>query len=534
LLKLRNQRDRANAKADSTERENTLDEQTATHRSKPSDSEANSEHPLPETTTPPAVGTKKSWVFAAALSTSFMAAIEATIVATAMPTIIGSLGGFELFSWVFSGYLLTQAITIPIYGRLADIHGRKRILYFGIALFLLGSVLCGFAWDMASLIAFRIVQAVGGGALIPVAQTLVGDLYSGEQRARMQGYVSTTFGSAAVLGPTIGSFLVTHVGWPMVFWFNVPLGLVAAGMLAVTFKEQIKRRSHRIDYIGAILMVLSTAAVMIALAQAAVLTSISIVALIVVSALLLLLLLIYERQVPEPMLPLGLFRHPIVLGGNVVGLANGSIMMGIVAFLPSYMQVVMGTSALIGGLALTAMSAAWPVGGFVGSRIMLRYSYRASATSGGLILVLGSVLMTALEPRLGLAWPMAAALLVGLGLGVTNICFVIAIQANVDWNQRGMATSSTAFARIVGQALGTAVFAGIVNLGLTGHVGGTNDVVATMMQPVLHQTTDATMINAAKGAFAQSLRSVYLINGLLSLIVLAAVRFLPSNLKAAE
>jgi EmrB/QacA subfamily drug resistance transporter len=463
-----------------------------------------------------------------------MAAIEGTIVATAMPTIVGVLGDFELFSWVFSGYLLTQAITIPLYGRLADIHGRKRILYFGIGLFLLGSVLCGLAWDMPSLIAFRIVQAVGGGALIPVAQTLVGDLYSGEQRARMQGYVSMTFGSAAVLGPTIGSFLATHVGWPMVFWFNVPLGLIAAVMLAVTFDERINRRPHRIDYIGSILMMLSTATLLIALTQAAVLTATMIAGLILTSAFSVLLLAAYERQISEPMLPLRLFCNRIVAGGNVVGLANGAIMMGIIAFLPAYMQLVMGTSAVLGGLALTAMSAAWPLGGFVGSRIMLRSSYRSAATIGGLTLVLGSLMMIGLVPSLGLVWPMAAALLVGLGLGVTNICFVVAIQGNVDWNQRGVATSSTVFARIVGQSIGTALFAGIVNLGLTSHPGGTADVIVQMMQSGLRQATYAPEIEAAKEAFAHSLHSVYLINGVLALIVVAAVRFLPSNLRLVQ
>jgi len=471
-------------------------------------------------------------VLVAALSTSFMAAIEATIVATAMPMIVGTLGGFNLFSWVFSGYLLTQAITIPIYGRLADIHGRKRILHFGIALFLLGSVLCGLAWNMASLIAFRIVQALGGGALLPVAQTLVGDLYSGEQRARMQGYVSTTFGSAAVLGPTIGSFLVTHAGWPMVFWFNVPLGIIAAGMLAVMFNERVEKRPHRIDYIGAILMVLSISAGLVALAQAAALSRLSMLTLLAASALLLLLLLIYEHKIPEPMLPLRLFRKRIVASGNVVSLANGAIMMGIVAFLPAYMQVVMGTSALLGGLALTAMSAAWPLGGFLGSRIILRSSYRVSATIGGLTLVSGSILMVAaVELSLGIAWLMVAALLVGLGLGVTNICFVVAVQATVDWNQRGVATSSTAFSRIVGQSFGTAAFAGIVNLGLASHAGAAGDFVLNIMQPGLPQIADAAVVHAAKEAFAQSLRNVYLVNLLLALVVLATAHLLPSNLK---
>jgi MFS family permease len=237
-----------------------------------------------------------------------MAAIEGTIVATAMPTIVGTLGGFDLFSWVFSAYLLAQATTIPIYGQYADIYGRKRILFLGIGLFLVGSLLCGFAWNMMSLIAFRIVQGVGAGALVPVAQTIVGDLYSGEDRARMQGYVSSTFGSAAILGPTVGSLVVAHMPWSMVFWINVPLGIVAGVMLAITLNEQAQKRPYRIDYIGSALMVLGTAMLMFAVVQAPILSSVAIVGLIVTSLLFLAALFAYERRAPEPMLPLKLFR----------------------------------------------------------------------------------------------------------------------------------------------------------------------------------------------------------------------------------
>ena len=192
-------------------------------------------------------------VFAAALATIFMAAIEGTIVATAMPTIVGALGGIDLFSWIFGAYLLTQAILIPIYGRLSDLYGRKPVLLFGIGVFLVGSALCGLAWNMISLIAFRVVQGIGAGALIPVSQTVVADIYSGEARARMQGYISSTFGSAAIIGPMIGGLIATHVSWKAIFWINIPLGIIAASLLIIALKEDVQEAapSYRLHRRGA-------------------------------------------------------------------------------------------------------------------------------------------------------------------------------------------------------------------------------------------------------------------------------------------
>ena len=477
---------------------------------------------------------RRGWVFAAALSTIFMAAIEGTIVATAMPTIVGALGGLEHFSWVFSAYLLTQAIMIPIYGRLADMYGRKRVLHFGIGVFLTGSLLCGFAWSMTSLIVFRVVQGVGAGALVPVGQTVVGDIYSGEQRARMQGYVSSTFGCAAVIGPIIGSFLVTHFDWSLIFWVNIPLGIIAGVMLEVALTDNNRKRPHRIDIVGSVLMALTTATLMFALVQAAVLNKVVIMGLIVVSALLLTVFLAYERRVPEPMLPVKLFGNRIVAGGNAVGLANGAIMMSIVGFLPAYMQGVMGASATLAGAALAAMSVAWPFGGFVGSRMMLWSTYRVAATIGGVVLVAGSLLMIAVNPALSPAWPITAALLMGFGMGVTNICFVVAIQANVDWAQRGIATSSVMFTRIIGQSLGSAVFGGILNIGLSGHPGGANDIIVRMMQPGMQRTPELTGMERLMDALSRSLHNIYQLSGLLALAVLTAILFLPLGLKLVQ
>jgi EmrB/QacA subfamily drug resistance transporter len=473
-------------------------------------------------------------VFFAALSTIFMAAIEGTIVATAMPTIVGALGGIDLFSWIFGAYLLTQAILIPIYGRLSDLYGRKPVLLFGIGVFLVGSALCGLAWNMMSLIAFRIVQGIGAGALIPVSQTVVADIYSGEARARMQGYISSTFGSAAIVGPMIGGLIATHVSWRAIFWINIPLGIIAASLLIVALKEDVKKRRHHIDYIGAALMASATTILMIALIHANTLSVTILAAAFCVSAMLLATLIFYESRTSEPMIPVRLYRNRLIAGGNWAGAANGAISMAVVGFLPVYMRALMGASTLTSGLALGTMAVLWPFGGFVGSRLVLRMSYRLSSTIGGVILVTGSTVLALLHPGANPLQPIVAVGMMGLGMGITNISYVIAIQSNVDWSHRGAAMSSLFFSRIIGQSFGSAAFGGILNAGLAsqGSVNGSEFV--HLLQEGQQQIANMPGIAGVLDTLAYSLHSIYLVSGSVAVLVLAAVLSFPSALRLRD
>ena len=473
-------------------------------------------------------------VFAAALSTIFMAAIEGTIVATAMPTIVGALGGIDLFSWIFGAYLLTQAILIPIYGRLSDLYGRKPVLLFGIGIFLAGSALCGLAWNMMSLIAFRVVQGIGAGALIPVSQTVVADIYSGEARARMQGYISSTFGSAAVIGPMIGGLIATHVNWKAIFWINIPFGVIAASLLTIALKEEVKKRRHHIDYIGAVLMAAATAIIMIALIHANTFSIAALIGALCLSALLIAALIFYESRTSEPMIPVRLYRNRLVAGGNWVGTANGAISMAIVGFLPVYMQGLMGSSTLVSGLALGTLSVLWPFGGFVGSRLVLVMPYRLSSTIGGVILVTGSTLLVLLHPGANPLQPIVAAGVMGIGMGITNISFVVAIQANVDWSQRGAAMSSLFFSRIIGQSFGSALFGGIFNAGLASRSSVNGNEFAHLLQEGRQKVADIPGIQGVLDALAHSLHSIYLLSGLIAALVLAAVLSFPSTLRLRD
>lgn len=473
-------------------------------------------------------------VFVAALSTIFMAAIEGTIVATAMPTIVASLGGIELFSWIFGAYLLTQAILIPIYGRLADLYGRKPVLLFGIGVFLAGSALCGLSWNMISLIVFRVVQGIGAGALIPVSQTVVADIYSGAARARMQGYISSTFGSAAILGPLVGGLIATHLSWKAVFWINIPLGIAAASLLIVTLKEDVQRRKHRIDYVGAVLMASATAIIMMALTHAEALSIGVLAAAFGTFAALLAALVFYESRTAEPMIPVRLYRNHLIAGGNWVGAANGTIMMGIVGFLPVYMRGLMGASTVLAGVALGAMSVLWPFGGFVGSRLVLRVSYRLSTTIGAVILTVGSTVLILLYPEANPLQPIIGAGLMGLGMGIVNISFVVAIQANVDWSQRGAAMSSLFFSRLIGQSFGSAVFGGIFNAGLASRSSLNGSEVVQLLQQDRGQISRVAGMQSVLEALSSSIHNIYLLSGLLALLVLTGVLMLPAKLKLAE
>jgi EmrB/QacA subfamily drug resistance transporter len=473
-------------------------------------------------------------VFVAAMSTIFMVAMEGTIVATAMPTIVGALGGIDLFTWIFGAYLLTQAILIPIYGRLSDLYGRKPVLLFGIGVFLVGCTLCGLAWNMISLIAFRVVQGIGAGALIPVSQAVVADIYTGEARARMQGYISSTFASAAVVGPMIGGLIATHVSWKAIFWINVPFGIIAAALLTVALKEEVRKRRHQIDYIGAVLMASATAIVMIALIHADTFSIAALSGAFCVSAMLIAALIYYESRTTEPMIPVRLYRNRLVAGGNWVGAANGAISMAIVGFLPVYMRALMGSSTLVSGVALGTLSVFWPFGGFVGSRMVLRMPYRLSSTIGGLILVVGITFLILLHPGANPLQPIIAVGVMGIGMGITNISFVVAIQANVDWSQRGAAMSSVFFSRIIGQSFGSAVFGGIFNAGLASRSSVNGNEFVHLLQEGNQQIAAIPGVQGILAALSHTLHSIYLVSGLIAVLVLATVLAFPSELRLRE
>ena len=470
-------------------------------------------------------------VLAAVMMAIFMAAIDLSIVATAMPTIVADLGGFHLFSWTFAAYLLAQAVTIPIYGRLADLYGRKRVFFAGASLFLLGSTLCGLAWGMVPLILFRGLQGAGAGAVQPIATTIVGDIYGPAERARIQGYISGVWGVAAIIGPTLGAFLVQHASWSLVFWINLPIGAATFVMFSRFLHERQQPRRHRIDYLGSVLMVLGAGGIMLALMQVGNRGEVvTIATLAVVGAVALAALAAHERSAPEPLFPLNLWRNRVVVVGCLAGFANGALMMSLSAFLPTYVQGAMGRSPAAAGITLAASSVSWTFASIASGRLMIRTSYRMAAGIGGLCLVAGSLVLMTLDPSSSLLWAGIGALLNGIGMGFCNTAFIVSTQASVGWNERGMATSSTMFMRMVGSAAGAAVFGAIVNFGIHRRLPEAGDAVNRLMQPAARQGLSADELARLTDAIASSVHLVYVIGGLVALTSLFLALALPARL----
>jgi EmrB/QacA subfamily drug resistance transporter len=482
----------------------------------------------------PAIPVRRTLVLAACLMATFMAAVESTIVATAMPTIVAELGGFNLFSWVFAIYLLTQAVSIPIYGRLADIYGRKVVFYAGAGLFLIGSTLCGFAPSMYWLIGFRALQGIGAGGVQPIALTICGDIYSPSERAKVQGLISSVFGVAAVAGPSLGAYLVEHAAWQVVFWVNLPVGAAAIAMIATFLKENVKARRHRIDYLGSLLLVISIGAFMVALVQGSAMEPKEVFVLLAVGLGALVVLLIHEYRTPEPMLAIELLRDRVIVIGAVGGGLAGAVMMGVSAFLPAYVQGAMGRSAIMAGLVLGAMSVTWAFASIFGGRLMVRTTYRLAAIIGAISLLAGCTVLVFLDPERGVPWATAGSLVIGIGMGLCNTAFIVSIQAAVPWGKRGAATSSCLFLRFIGQALGAASFGAVLNATILRRSPDDVHLMDQLLEPSLRRLLQPDEQARLTELIAAGLHNAYLLGCILSAATLALVIFLPARLSPSQ
>lgn len=460
----------------------------------------------------------------------FMAAVEATIVATAMPTIVGELGGFRLFSWVFAAYLLAQAISTPLYGRLADLYGRKPVFVVGALIFLFGSTACGFTRHMLWLVIFRIFQGLGAGSIQSIATTIVGDIYTPVERARVQGWLSGVWGVAAIAGPVLGAFIVQHLHWAFVFWINLPIGIAAIAILALCLEETVAKRPHRIDILGAILLMLGAGAIFIAIVQGRTLHAVVWVSLVAAGFLALTLLIVQEQRAAEPIVPFRMWRSRIVLSSSMGSLVIGALLMCVVAFLPTYMQGVMGRSATVAGAIIATQSVSWSTGSIISGRVMAARSYRTSGLVGALALIAGTSLLIFLDRDSTLPHLALAALLIGLGMGFCNQTFLVAIQSSVGWNDRGVATASTLFSRTIGQALGASVGGAILNLGLARVAADTDQTLNRLLEPARRASLAADAVLRLSDAIAAALHDVYLIAGVLAILALGTTLVIPAQL----
>jgi len=473
---------------------------------------------------------RRGLVLAAALMAIFMPAVEASIVATALPTIIGDLGGFHLFSWVFAVPLLTQAVTIPLYGRLADLYGRKRVFFVGTAIFLIGTTLCGFARSMVVLIGFRALQGIGAGAIQLIAITIIGDIYSPAERARIQGFSSAVWGFAAVIGPALSAFLVEYVHWSVVFWVNIPVGVVSIAMFALFLHERVERKEHRIDYLGGVLLVVGIGALMLALVEAMTLDRSTIVALVALGIAALAWLLFHEQRTAEPMLPLALWRRRVVTLANLGSFGAVATNMAVSVLLPIYVQGVMGRSPGVAGFVVGTASVSWMFASFAAGRLMIRTSYRLTAAIGGISLVAGCSVLLMMEPAAGALLPAAGSFLIGIGMGFCNTTFLVSIQGAVEFHERGAATGSQMFMRMIASSLGAALFGAIVNFGVHQRLPGADDAVNQLLHSTARQGLGAGEIARLADAVALSVDNACLLAAVIAALTLVVAIAYPRGL----
>ncbi len=470
---------------------------------------------------------RRPLVLASVMAAMFMIAIEATIVSTAMPQIAGQLGDLHLYSWVFSAFLLTQTTTAVVFGKLADLYGRKPVLLVGIAVFVVGSILCGIAWSLPSLIGFRLVQGIGAGAMQPVCLTIVGDLYPAHERGKVQGYLASVWGVSSVLGPLAGGLIIQHASWAWIFWINVPIGLAASAGFVAFLHERVDHRRRSVDVAGAVLSMVAIAALMVALTEmgrdggttawvAGSFCATSVV-----------LFVLQERRARDPILSLRVWAHRAIATANGATLMSGMAVIGLTTFLPMYVQAVMNRSALVAGLALTMMVLGWPIGATVAAKSMFRFGVRRILLFGAALLPAGAIVFLFLGPQASPAVAGMGSAVMGLGMGFLSTSAIVIIQDSVGWAERGAATASNIFARNLGSTLGATVLGTVLNVSLAAD-GGSGAIHPEQIRHLLDHPAALAGDGAMRAALGQSLHVTFLGVFLIAVLTLLFATLVPA------
>lgn len=401
-------------------------------------------------------GSKRNLAVTGVMLVIFLFAIDATIVATSMPTIVAQLGGLELYSWVFSIYMLSSALTTPLFGKLSDLYSRRRLMLIGIGLFVVGSVLCGAAQSMEQLVLFRAVQGLGGGAIYALSFIVVGILFQPEERARMQGIISSIWGVASVLGPLAGGIIVEHWHWRWAFFVNLPITAVAISLIVVGLKEAgHRRREHKLDIAGMLALLAALLLLFYALSHSAHShqpLDMTLAGLIVLALIFLLIFYFIERRAAEPVIPLDLFHSSSYKTSTAVATLAAMGVFGAISYLPLYLQGVTGLTASRAGMVLLFLSMAWTLGSLVAGQASNRFGYRAVATTGMLLMAVGYSFFVLFGAALTVPWVIVSATLIGTGMGMANLITLVAVQNSVSPQRIGVATSTLMLFRTFGGA----------------------------------------------------------------------------------
>ncbi|HVC76655.1 MAG TPA: MDR family MFS transporter [Candidatus Micrarchaeaceae archaeon] len=417
-------------------------------------------------------------VMAGLMVSLFVAAMDSTVVGTALPTIARDLGSFQLYPWIVAGYLITATTTVPLWGRLADLHGRRRVLLVGIVVFIVASALCATSPSMIWLIAFRTLQGIGAGCIQPLVFTILGDIFPLKQRAPLSGLFSSMWAIAAIIGPALGAIFVSTIGWRWIFLINLPLGVVATA-LVWGYKERRPEKSgvRRLDVRGSLLLTAGVVLLLVGLgagSQSATPNWLLVVAAVVVLALFARV----EWGSASPTVPLDLLRNRIIGPAIAVGALMGTVMFGITTYVPLWVQEVQGGSPFDAGAAVGAMSIGWPVVSALAGIFMVRIGYQRLVVAGSLALVVGTLMLAVGSPDRGFVWTGAASLVIGSGMGAIAAPLLIVIQNIVEWSRRGAATALNQFSRTIGGAVGVSLM-GVL---LQGYVNSSKDPLGARVQ----------------------------------------------------
>ncbi|XID90136.1 MDR family MFS transporter [Paenibacillaceae bacterium WGS1546] len=457
--------------------------------------------------------TKRSFVTVGLLAALFIGALDSTVITTATTSIAKDLSGLSLISWIFSIYTLTTCVTTPIFGKLADLFGRKSIFTIGLALFLVGSILCGAAQTMTELIWYRAIQGIGAGALTPVTFTIIGDLYTGEQRGKVQGVLSSMWSIAGLVGPFVGGYFVDTISWRWIFYMNIPVSIVSFILVLGFLHERFDRsKKSRIDYLGALTFTISVSSLLLALltgGETYAWNSPTILALFGIAAAFLLVFLRIESKAKEPMLPLTLFRERRLTIPYVLGFFGFCVVAGVTIYIPLWIQNILGYSATTSGLMLMPMSLAWPIASNLSGRYMFRFGAKRFMTIGTLFVAAGALWLFTLNTGSSYLNVIGIVVLVGFGMGCISTPAIVTIQNSAAAKMRGVATSTNSFMGTLGQTVAVAVFGMLFNR------------IVTSPTPVPEQ-------------MAEGMHLIFILLFAIALVKILVVNLLPKAGKARE